>query len=170
MSEISVEAEARLAPLLDEVVLAVTDGNESKLIKGEYFGYAVSRFVKGYMVAADKESPAFNSSIFSPPKLKRLRESVDKTLSFINKDDPLASAGELKFILRRLYDKVAITDDMSVEPFGFKVYLLGMFKQVENDMLRAVFPNTEQKARLMNFRRYCVTLGVVEQVLQSARA
>lgn len=166
MNYVSEDALKRLQPLVNEIIPVIIDGNDTKFVKGEYFGFFVNRLIKGYLLTLDKEAQSFNSSVFNPIKLPKLKLTIDKLLSVINKDDPLASAGELRWAIETVTEAVNAIDST----YGFKAYLLGAIEQVRNDMEKASFSNTEQKNRLMNFRRYCVTLGVINDVLHTMRS
>jgi hypothetical protein len=167
MPYIKPEARERYKELIEESVHAVMDGNEAKLVKGEYFGFLVNRLVRGYMGSADKNSPSFNSSLFNIPKQKKLLELTDKALIYLNQDEPLESAGELNYVISAvLWGIQGQMDGIEQGNYGWRCYLRGVLENIRNMMSSSTFTTTgEQRDRLKAGRRYVVALGVVNDVI-----
>lgn len=167
MPYIKLSQRDRYNPLILESVQAIMNGNESKLQKGEFFGFLLTRIVKGYMSSMDKKGPAFNSSLFSPPKLAKLSELADKFLIFLNQDEPLDSAGELNYVLSAiLWGVQGQAEGVEAASYGFRTYLRSMVEQVKHGLPSFPFTTSgEQKERLKAGRRFTVAMGVLGDVI-----
>jgi len=167
MPYIKPEARERYQELIEEAVHAVMDGNESKLVKGEYFGFLVNRLMRGYMGSSDRNTPSFNSSLFNIPKQKKLLEITDKALIYLNQEEPLESAGELNYVISAIFWGIqGEAEGIEKANYGFRAYVRGVLENVRNMLATSPFTTTgEQKDRLKAGRRYVVALGVINDVI-----
>lgn len=167
MPYIKKENRDRYNPVIEDTIHAIMDGNEAKLVKGEFFGFFVTRLFRGFMGANDKNNPSFNSSLFSPVKQRKFVDLTDKLLIYLNQDDPLESSGELNYVVSAVFWGIqGEMEGMEKANYGFRSYLRGVLENVRDNLPLSSFTTTgEQRDRLKAGRRYVVALGVIADAI-----
>lgn len=146
-----------------EVLGVLGDPNDNLYVKGEYFGFFATRFVKKFLSDPTYTNPAFNSSYFNLSKSKTLSNAADSMSAMINRTDPIAGAGELNYVLSVIYwGFLGESKDFSKASYGVRAYIDGMFDKICSSIETV---NTgSQKDMTMAFRRHIVIRGVLRHV------
>lgn len=156
---------SRFRPVVEELIQHITAGSETKYIKGEFFGYFANRLIKTFLQAIDAPNQSFNSYNFNPGKLKSLNVVTDKLASYLNKSDPIESAGDLNYILSAtLWGIQGDAEGVSQAGYGLRTYLKGMLVQIRDDIKNCKYAKTGENP-LIQIRRYTVVLGVLDDVI-----
>ncbi len=169
MPYIAYQDRGKFRNIIASVVGMIVEGSEALYIKGEYFGYFVNRMVRKFEGTSDFASPAFNSSFFNQSKLKTLANCADSASVLINKGDPLASAGELNYVISAIYwGLLGQSGLMSASPasYGLRAYLRGILEKIRCS-LETVNTGSQRDAT-MAFRRHLVVRGVLDDVVDEA--
>lgn len=153
--------------IIKEMVSFLTQGPESQMVKGEYYGFFLSRLCLKFMNSVDYSKQFFNSHTFSEPIRKKLSEAADKTALKLTGTNPLEAAGNLNYIISAILWGI-LGDCAGVDKAGyaFRCYLKSITAQVRDSLNKAKYSNDlESKEILMLSRRYTVAYGVVGDVI-----
>jgi hypothetical protein len=166
MPYIKQAARVKFKPVIDEILSQIISGSESRYVKGEYFGYYVNRLVKYFLQSLDAPNQSFNSMNFPEPKRKALNVAVDRLAAYLNKSDPIEGAGELNYAITSvLWGLTGDAEGLEPSGYGHRAYLTGMLDVIREDLKNCRFSATSNPNPILNFRRYWVCVGVLNDVI-----
>lgn len=159
---IKLAARERFNPHIEEVVRMVIQGNEAKMTKGEYIAFFANRLCRLFLMTQDVEAQYFNSHLFNDVKRKNLIATADKIATFLNKDDPLASAEELAYVITGIvWGVLGDSPEAERADFGYRCYVKGLLEQVRDGLNSATFKTLEQRDKVVGLRRFVLVKGVL---------
>lgn len=148
---------------IEQVIAAITQGNETPYIQGEYFGYFVNRVAKRFL-GADWDANSFNSFGFNESKKKTLASYADKISAMLNRTDPLGSAGDFNYAISSVYWGIlGEKEGVTTAKYGMRAYLTGIVERVYSSLETLNVGN--QRDATMAFRRHLIIRGVLHDVL-----
>lgn len=150
-----------------EMVSFLTQGPETQMVKGEYYGFFLSRLCYRFMNYDNYSKQFFNSHTFSEPIRKKLADTADKTALKLTGTNPLEAAGNMNYIISAiLWGIMGDCTGVDSAGYAFRCYLKSVTSQVRDSLSKGTFPNDlDSKERLMLSRRYTVAYGVVDDVV-----
>jgi hypothetical protein len=150
-----------------ESIKEIIGGPETLLAKGEFFGFWANRIFRRYLQMDGSDTNFFNSETFDTNKKLMLSTLADKLEFFLSKEDPLAAAGNLNYIISATYWGI-LGDAPGVEqaPYGMRAYFKGILEHIAGELKAR--KNASESFRIMCSRRYLVTRGVISNIMDEA--
>lgn len=166
MPYISLAERTKFAVPIRDVLAVLADPTDTPYVKGEYFGYVFNRIVKKFLGDPNYVQTSFNSTFFNEGKKKALSNAADSLAVYINRADPIHSAGELHYVLSALYQGfLGFAKGFESAPYGLQAYLRGVIERVLSTVETVNVGN--QRDMAMTFRRHLIIRGVLDDVLNS---
>lgn len=165
MPYIKQEDRTKFAELIDGVILTIMRNSSPDFVCCEYFGFFVDRLTNRYIGAIDGVHP-FNSMNFTPATRKAIEDYANKLASFLNRDTPLKSAGELNYIISSIWWGICGDHkDCNSASYGFRCVTRGMIEKILNNLDTLKFVDGSQQGMVMNSRLVITARGVLNDVI-----
>lgn len=166
MPYITSERRSDFKPLIAEAVKAITSGNETHFVKGEYFGFVANRIIKTFLQTNDAPAHSFNSNTFNEKSRKALVTVADKLAGSVAKGDIISGADELNYVVTSLaLGILGAAEGMEKANYGTIAYHIGMLEHIRDNVEKSVFNQLDTAQRIMNFRRMLVTKSVINDIV-----
>lgn len=147
-----------------EAVDTIMNGPETPYVKGEYFGFWANRIAKEFVRDPGAKGSSFNSTTFNVAKAAKLQGCADKIAALIPSTDPIATSGDLNYVLSSVYWGIlGDAQDIPAANYGFRTYLKGILGKI-HDSIKSIGSGSQRDAT-MSFRRCIVAESVLDDVI-----
>jgi len=155
----------RFVEQINNAVLSIMRNSSAPFVKAELFGFFIDRLVNRYLIALDSTNP-FNAAGFNPSTRKGLEDIATKLTALLNRDDPMASADELAYIVATIWTGVLGNHEEvpdATQPFYYATR--GVLEQIISTLNYVRFANEGQNNSVVNLRRAVIARAVLNTVV-----
>lgn len=161
MPYIKPASRTKFESVIKDVTNLVTSANVPQTSKAEYFGYFVHLLSRRYIQTTDSGfQGVFNNYLFPDATRKQIAEISNKIATLIGGGDPVEAAADLNYVITAIFWNL-----IEGSSYGFRTYLSGSIRHSLDLLTKSALQHADQKDRVMSSRRYVVTLGVLNDVL-----
>lgn len=163
MPYIKLNDRAKFSGSIIDALGVLKDPNDAPYLKGEYMGYFVNRLVRRFLIDPNYTANAFNSMHFNEGKKKTLVQAADSLSAMINRSDPIASAGELNYVISSvLWGFLGDAEGFPSAGYGMRTLMRSVIDKIGQSI--ETVNNGSQKDMAMAFRRHLIIRGVLADV------